>query len=464
MAIVNINVSVTNPPKPSQLLKSGAMISAGGTTLAAGTYKLLTSATDLTTIVTPDKTIATIVWATNVVTVTLSAPHGWTTGDLIPVVISGVAPTGYNGAYTATITSTTAFTYPLATSPGTATTMGKVTAVTTLEVQQMNTTFWAQGASRAVYVLELGEVSNTAAITALATFIAGDVSLGNTYQTFFSYLVPREWDDESTFKTLVNNYTSPGSLVKFFVSTTISTYEGWVTGKYPNVFAGVEAPGIGSTEFSMAGPFQSSLANDPGSSNMVPPMAYRFMYGVTEYPPAGNGTLLKTLQDNNINYIGSAAEGGLSNKMLVAGHMLDGNPFNYWYAVAWCAINLELDLANEVINGSNTTINPLYYEQRGIDRLQNRSLKTLRSGISYGLILGQVIDTRLNQSDFNDAFNKGSYAGNAVINAVPFSSYTGLNPSDYADGKYNGLSAVITPKRGFESITFNLNVTNFVGA
>ncbi len=26
MAIVNINVSVTNPPKPSQLLKSGAMI------------------------------------------------------------------------------------------------------------------------------------------------------------------------------------------------------------------------------------------------------------------------------------------------------------------------------------------------------------------------------------------------------------------------------------------------------
>ncbi len=27
MAIVKINVSVTNPPKPSQLLKSGAMIS-----------------------------------------------------------------------------------------------------------------------------------------------------------------------------------------------------------------------------------------------------------------------------------------------------------------------------------------------------------------------------------------------------------------------------------------------------
>lgn len=41
----------------------------------------------------------------------------------------------------------------------------------------------------------------------------------------------------------------------------------------------------------------------------------------------------------------------------------------------WCAINLEMDLANEVINGSNTTVNPLYYEQNGIDRLQRRGLK-----------------------------------------------------------------------------------------
>ncbi|EAR2754456.1 TPA: hypothetical protein ACW2OK_005345, partial [Salmonella enterica] len=119
---------------------------------------------------------------------------------------------------------------------------------------------------------------------------------------------------------------------------------------------------------------------------------------------------------------------------------------------------------NEVINGSNTTVNPLYYDQQGIGRLQRRALKTLRSGISYGLILGQVIDTQLTQESFNAEYEKGSYAGNAVINAVPFADYTSLNQSDYADGKYNGLSAVVTPRRGFESITFNLNVTNFVGA
>ncbi|EGK0217980.1 hypothetical protein [Citrobacter freundii] len=464
MAIVNINVSVTNPPKPSNLLKSGALVSTGGTTLTPGSFQLLTSKDDLKSLVFPAKAISAIAWATNTVTVTLVESLGWSDGDKVPVVIDGVAPKGYNGAFTATVTGDKTLTYTLNTDPGSATTMGTVTAVAASEIQQMNTTYWAQGTSRAVYVLELGELSVPAAVAALGNFIDEDISLGNTYQKFFSYLVPREWDTETTFKTLANNYTSPGSLVKFFVTTTISTYAPWVSGKYPNVFAGVEAPAIGATEFSMAAPFQSSLANDPGSSNMVPPMAYRFMYGVTEYPPAGNGTLLKTLQDNNINYIGTAAEGGLSNKMLVAGHMLDGMPFNYWYSVAWCAINLELDLANEVINGSNTTTNPLYYEQRGIDRLQNRALKTLRSGISYGLILGQVIDTRLTQDAFNEAYEKGTYAGSAVINAVPFASYTSLNQSDYADGKYNGLSAVITPKRGFESITFNLNVTNFVGA
>ncbi|SMG37240.1 hypothetical protein [Cedecea sp. NFIX57] len=464
MSIVNINISVTNPPKPSQLLKSGAMVSTGGTTLAAGEYKLLSTRDDMKAIAPPAKTMASIAWAEKVVTVTLSVAHKWTTGDKIPLIVSGVTPAAYNRAVTATITSDTAFTYPLTSDPGTAKVMGTVKPVAASEIIQMNTTFWAQGTTRAVYVLELGDVKAPEAVAALSTFIAQDISLGSTYQKFFSYLIPREWDAEPTFKALASDYTSPGSMVKFFATTTIATYQDWASEKYPNVFAGVEAPSIGSAEFSMAAPFQSSLVNDPGSSNMVPPMAWRFMYGVTEYPAAGNGTLLKTLQDNSINYIGAAAEGGLSNKMLVAGHMLDGNPFNYWYSVAWCAINLEMDLANEVINGSNTTVNPLYFEQRGINRLQNRALKTLRSGISYGLILGQVVDTRLTQDAFNEEYEKGTYAGSAVINAVPFASYTSLNPSDYADGKYNGLSAVITPKRGFESITFNLNVTNFAGA
>jgi hypothetical protein len=144
MSIVNINVSVTNPPKPSQLLKSGALISVGGTTLNAGEYQLLTAKTDLASILAPAKAISTIAWATGTVTVTLSAAHGWTNGSQVPVLISGVAPTGYNGAYTATVTGTNTFTYPLTSNPGTATTMGSVKTVVANEIVQMNNSFWSR--------------------------------------------------------------------------------------------------------------------------------------------------------------------------------------------------------------------------------------------------------------------------------------------------------------------------------
>jgi hypothetical protein len=77
--------------------------------------------------------------------------------------------------------------------------MGTVKTVAANEIIEMNTTFWAQGTTRAVYVLELGDVSVAAAVAALADFIE-DISLGNTYQKFFSYLVPREWDGERRLK------------------------------------------------------------------------------------------------------------------------------------------------------------------------------------------------------------------------------------------------------------------------
>jgi hypothetical protein len=266
--------------------------------------------------------------------------------------------------------------------------MGTVKTVAANEIIEMNTTFWAQGTTRAVYVLELGDVSVAAAVAALADFIDEDISLGNTYQKFFSYLVPREWDGETTFKTLTACIPARRH---WFISSSpprsppirLGRHQKQIcvcrrgVAKHPcwRVFHGVPVPVLSG---------KRSWLIKHGAANGVP-----FGYGVTEYPVEGNGTLLKQLQDNSINYVGTAAEGGLSNKMLVAGHMLDGNPFNYWYSVAWTAINLELDLANEIINGSNTTVNPLYYEQNGIDRLQRRALKTLRNGISYGLILGR---------------------------------------------------------------------------
>ena len=454
--IVQVNVSQTVPPAPSQLQRTGALISQGGTTKAAQTLTLITQLADLTAISSTAKAITSMVLSTGVVTVTTTAPHGWTNADVIPVVIAGVTPAAYNGNVTATITGASTFTYPLGGSPGSVTVQGTVLLESEVELLSMATTFFAQGSSQSVYVLELGEGNATEGVAALTTWLTANPG------RIYSYLVPREWDAVSSYLTLLGNYDSTTSKTYFFTTTTTGTYTSY-TALMKACFALVEAPVIPSTEFTCAAPFWKSLSYAPSSTNRVPPIAFSYLFGVTPYPTQGNTAILQSLRTANINVVGTGSEGGISTAILLWGHVLDGNPFNYWYSAYWAQINLEQDLANEVINGSNSTLAPLYYDQNGIDRLQNRASATLGNAITYGLALGTVVTTQLPASVFATNFENGLYAGKLAINAEPFNVYTAENPNDYAIGTYGGLAAVYTPARGFEQIIFNLNLTNFVG-
>jgi hypothetical protein len=70
--------------------------------------------------------ISAITWSSSsggTVTVTTASAHGLPSGTTSGT-ITGCNPIAYNGSYTFTQTSTTQFTYPLATDPGTATTLG----------------------------------------------------------------------------------------------------------------------------------------------------------------------------------------------------------------------------------------------------------------------------------------------------------------------------------------------------
>lgn len=451
--IVQINVSITNAPTPSTLQRTGAFISQGGTTLAADAYSLLTQLSDLTPLLEGSQAIATLTWASSVVTVTTVAPHGYPNGDTLGLTIAGATPAGFNGTFQATITGASTFTYPLANSPGTATVMGAVTDADVAELMSMATTYFANGSAAAVYVIELGAGTPAQGVTALNTFIT------NTPNFFYSYLVPREWAAEPTYPTMAKNYAANTAKVYFFTTVTASTYTNF-TALMKSVFMMIEAPNLPATEFSLASVFYVTLNYNPGPANQVTPLCFSFLVGVTPFAPTG--PLAATYKAANVNYVTTAAEGGLSNTMLVWGHNADGNPFNYWYSIDWMQINLELNIANEIINGSNNPLAPLYYNQPGINRLQARSVKTFKSGISFGLILGNVVSVTLGQTQFVNNLNSGVYAGNAVVNAIPFAAYAALNPSDYSIGKYGGLSAVATPGRGFEQIIFNLNITNFV--
>lgn len=465
MSIVNLVISTTNPPTPSKLLQSGVIVSNGGTLLNAGEVRAISSADSAKNLILQEQQMSAITWANGTVTVSFAQSLPGAYGQTTQVQVSGVTPAAYNGIYEATVVSgSNQITYELADNPGAATVMGTVISMTSKKLSEQIEAFWGQGKSRSVFILELGAMSTDDAAKELQKFINQDISSGLAYQKYFLYLVPEAWADSATFVGVTGKYTATQDMVYFWVPVNADTAQAWENVTYKSVIPVLISPDADSSECPAANAFQSALANDPGSSNKVPPMSYRFMFGVTAYPPAGNGEVLQEYKDKNISYIAEAAEGGLSNKMLVMGHCLDGMPFGYWYAIAWTGVNLVRALANEVINGSNTTLNPLYYEQSGINRLQRRALQTLRSGVSYGLILGRVFGVQYTQDDFIIELDKGTFAGEAVINAVPFREYNSLNPDDFGNGFYGGLSAVMTPRRGFESITFNLNVTNFVGA
>ena len=442
----SVSVLPGQPVTVSGATGTGGFASINGTFTAGvgstGTTLTYTIATALTMTITGGNVQAIIELA--------NGSTFWTT-------ISGASPTGYNGTFLATVASASTFTYNIPTTLATpATGTPAFTPGNVGELTQMNTTFWAQGSQTAVYVIELGPGTPAQGVTALSSFISSNT------QFFYSYLVPRSWAGESTFVTFANTLTSTTAKTYFFITATLANYSNWATGTIKSALVMIEAPGVAATEFSLASTFWDTLSYNPSSTNQVPPLAFTYEFGVTAYPPAGNSTLFATLRAANVNIIGVGTEGGISNTIIFWGHLMDGNPFNYWYSIDWLQINVELDLANAVINGSNTQLNPLYYDQDGINRLQAVAAGTIRSWISYGLGLGQIVLTELQQTIFIANYEAGDYAGNAVLNAEPFVDYTAENPSDYSIGKYGGFWVVCTPLRGFETIIFNINATQFV--
>jgi hypothetical protein len=548
--IVTVQVTQQVAPSPSILQQTGAFISQGGTVLAAGSYALLQTFEDLTEILPPTPLpLLNVAWTSAyggqvtaaLDTVTLGIP----VGTFFTAIVRGVAPSQYNGAFKAQAISASSFTYFLpGADPGPMVTPGTVDNPPSAELTTMATTFFSQGNSRSVYVLELGPGAPSAGVQALNTFITE-----TDEQFFYSYLVPKSWDADPTFLAFLATFENTTAKTYFFITTTLDTwtsytaqmkdaltlieapaYSGWaanvltaiswlagvVTANTTNPHGvkpgdwfniqGVDQPGYNGwhqattgttgstliyslatdpgaasqfgtllarpgmstgalpTEFTMAAPFYVSLNYNPGPTNRVPPYAFSFLFGVTPFPTFGNSSLIQTLKNGNINYVGTGAEGGISDLILLWGHTMDGRPFNYWYSVDWMQINVDEAISNAIINGSNTNINPLYYNQDGINRLEDVAASVGAAAISFGLAIGRVIQVGLDPVTFNNNLTNGLYDGNLVVNAVPFATYLRAKPGDYKIGEYDGLTMVYTPARGFEHIVFNIVVTDFVAA
>jgi hypothetical protein len=533
-SIVIVQVSQQIAPAPNLLQETGCFISQGGTNTQAGVISLLTQPSDLTPLLAGSAAISTIVWTGGTVVVTTTAPHGIPSGAVLLVTITGCVPLGFNGTWLCTQTGTSTFTYSLAVTPGIASTIGAYTLEDVSELLAMTTTFFAQGAYQAVYVMELGPGDAAEGVTALQAYIVA------TPQFFYSYLLPRAWSSEASYLTFLQAYESPSARTYFFTTMTTSNYVDF-NNRMKDVIGMIEAPTVNGTftisaitwasnvatvttstphgltnsmsippiliqgvepqayngqfsvyitglstftytltsnpggsatsfgtgqfitqEFSLAAAFWVSLHYRPSTTNKVTPYSFAFLYGVTPFPTVGNAALLSTLKTANVNIIGTGAEGGITNTILLWGTTMDGRDFNYWYSVDWVAINVDLFVSNAIINGSNNPINPLYYNQDGINRLQKVIANVFNSGVLYGLVLFTAIEVGLDGPILDQALDLGTYDGNTIVNAVPFITYSQENPEDYAIGAYNGFSAIYVPARGFENILFNLVVSDFV--
>lgn len=458
MSIVQVNVSQQVGSTPNTLQRIGTFVSIGATSLAANASSLLTQLSDLTPLLASGVSItaSSTTWTTGVVTMTTATPHGFTTGDSVTVAgFTGSGYTGYNGTYPITVTGASTFTYAQAstlTTPATGTAI--VTDADVAELVAMATTFFAQGSSVAVYVLELGHGTTVAHVAALAAYIVANPL------KYYRYLVPRSFSADSTFVTLVGLYTSTTARVYFHVTATLSTYASYTTTNGKSVLMLIEATGIPVTEFTAAAPFWVALSYNPSSTNQVTPFCYSYVFGVTSY--GATAAQQVTFKTANLNYITTGAEGGISNLIVVDGNQADGNPLNYWYSVDWMQVNVDQAIAAAIINGSNNPLAPLYYNQQGINALQIVSQRVAQRCVADGLALGPVTGYSLTAAAFTALLQSGRAPLGVLVNAVPFASFVGLNPSDYPIGLYTGLSISYTPARGFQNIIFNVNVSNFV--
>jgi hypothetical protein len=455
--IINVTVSSNLASTPSNLQQQGAAVSQGGTTLGANGTKLLTAASDLTSILAAPLALTSLTWAAGVATATAAASiPGLSVGETFITTVAGTTPAGYSALVQATITGANTFTYALATDPGTETIPGTYTPPGVGELSAMIASFFGQGTAQAVSVLELGAGDGTSGPPLLDTWI------GNNPKTFCRFLVPRNWDGTAAFLALIANYEALDAKVYFHPTTTTVNYTNY-TSVMKDVVSIVEAPSIPLTEFDAAAEFQHALSYAPSSSNRMTPNAFAYLYGVTAYPSSGNQTLLKALLAAGTNFVGTGAEGGLSNNLIRNGTCQDKNDVSYWFSVDWVQINGEIQLAAAVINGSNNPLAPLYYDQQGINTLQDTLVEVVNTAISYGLANGTVTRVTLSPAQFSANINNGLYPGMCVVNAVPFSTYTALNPSDYGNKVYNGLSVLYLVQNGFVQIGFNVTITNLAG-
>jgi hypothetical protein len=434
--IVNLTAVLTVAPIPSQLQRSGAFVSVGGTTLTTGTYLYCSQLSAL------EAVLATSGSGNQAELQTMGATffaQGTSIGAY--VLELGVQTSGAAGieALNAWITNNPGIFYAYlvpAAWDNTSEVVGSVIVTT-----------GGSGYTSAPTVAFSGGGGGTGA-TATATIANGAVTgvtitnpgSGYTAAPTVTFTggsgtgAAATANLASELNIIAGEYASPTGRTYFFISTTaanVATYQ-------PNksVYAFVPSPTATSQEFGAAAHFYQWLVNNPSATSPLAPMAYRFLNGVTPWPATGYASQVQTVLSafGNINLV--PPQGGITNTCIFKGTTSDGSQSSWWYGIDWYQIRVTDDLADEVVNGSNEEP-PLLYSQDGVNRLAGVALRDLNTAISFGCALS------------------------GTITATSFSAYTTANPANYKAGIYQGLGANIVGQNGFLQVGILLDAIEF---
>lgn len=432
--IVTVNAQVEQGAQPSTLQQTGAIVSFGATTLAAGSSAYVGTLAAGQAILEAPSAISTLDSSSGTVTATVSGSLDLATGETFTTTISGAVPAAFNGTFVATVASSTTFTVENSAVTGDATSGGTYTRPGVANVNAALTSFFAQGSAVGVMVAEIGPESSWAsAVTALGTFVTNDHAAP---QSIYAYLIDPDAvnGDPSGVSSLAGDYSSPSGKTYFIVPVSATNLASLGTSK--SLIAVVPSSGQGATESQAAAVLYNWVENNPGTVNGLAPMSYRFLYGMTPWQLAGNAGTVNTVLSGFGNLVLTGAQGGITNAVLFRGTTLDGSQAASWYGIDWCQIQAAQRLAAAIINGSNTT-NPLLYDQNGINTLQAIAQSVMSDAVAYGCL------------------------ESATVTATPFQQYVTANPANYAAGVYDGLAATVTAQNGFLTITFSLSAVTF---
>lgn len=506
--IVNLTAVVTLAPTPSQLQQSGAIVSVGGTTLAAGTYLYCGNLAAVNAISATSFAITSLAWTSGTVTATVASGILPTTGSTFTTTISGTTPNGYNGTYLATVASATTFTYAVTTNPGTQTVAGDFTISGASPITSAATTFFAQGQSVGAYVLELGDITGVdAQIAALQTWITNNPGI------FYAYLVPAPWDfsKDEVGSVIINNggtgYTS--------VPTVAFTGGGGGTGAAGTAIiqngavaqVTITNPGSGYTTAPTVTFTGGAGSGANGTANLVSGLDE--MAAQYSSPTGKTYFFVTTSVTNVINYATQKSVFAVVPSPTAPSTEFQAAAFFYQWLVnnpsaanplgpmayrfltgvtPWpqtgFTANIQTVLSafgNLVLTGAEGGISKacifkgttmdgtqasFWY---GIDWFQIQVKQALAAAVINGS--NSIPPLIYNQPGINTLLATANGVGSSavkfqcvlsiVITATPFVTYTTQNPNDYQAGLYNGFSAVAVGQNGFLTVGFALDATQF---